>query len=439
MASGLPEQQKLDDRRLLIGLLIFIVALILRLAYVNTLVIDHPIRADAEKYFHLAYNLAINHSYSLANTAPFISSTYITPGYPLFLTIGMKLFANFDAFYRFILNFQALIDSVSVVLIYSISVRVMPVLYAGLSGLLVALSPHLIAATGYFLTETLFTFFLILTIFFSVLALKNKSIYLWVTVGLLCAFASLIRPVLLLYPAVLIIIQWRLSKDDSTLKWAGYLLLGFILVWSPWHFWKSQNFNANEPNLAPAAFALGIYPDFIFKDPKFQGFPYRDDPDYEDFSTSFPKTISVLLERAQQEPAKFVKWYVWGKPMMFWQADNNMAAAGGPFIYDVETSMYHKIRATTYTLFAIMKLHPYLIMLCMVSVVFFLREFLKKSQNFIEGYVCSALILYFTAIHTVLAPLPRYSYPVIPFAYLLACFMLYQVIKYAKSLLKKDE
>lgn len=429
------EQPGQDDKLLLIGLMIFVIALILRLAYVNTVVVDHPIRADAEKYFHLAYNLVVNHIYSVTDKPPFTPSTYITPGYPLFLAAGMKLFSNFNSFYNFILNIQALLDSLSVLLIFLISQRFMPLSFA----ILAALSPHLIAASGYVLTETLFTFFLTLTIFVSTYALKRKEIYLAIILGILFGAAALVRPVLMLFPFVLLVIIWQVKREHLSLKWSGALLLGFVLVWSPWQLWKNQNINLNEPSLAPASFALGIYPDLIYKNPELQGFPYNDDSEYANFSTSFAKTMPVLIERASAQPLTYLKWYLWGKPKMYWQANNNIAAFGGPFIYPVEKSMYHKIPATAYSLLAMMAVHPFLIILGVGVTVLLFLQFLRRNQQYIEGYICSSLVLYFTAIHTVLTPLPRYSYPVIPFVYLLACFMLYQIWHHARFLLKKDK
>lgn len=418
-------QHKPDNRKLLVGILIFVVALALRIAYVNTVIVDHPIRADAAQYLRLAYNLVYNDSFSLAENAPFTPSIYRTPGYPIFLAIGLKLYNNLDSFYKCILNTQALLDSFSVLFIYIIGIRMLPLAFAILAGLLAAISPHLIAATGYLLTETLFTFFLSLTAFVSISALKNKNIALFALTGLCCALSALIRPVMLLYPVALLFIAWRILPSRINLRFASFLLVGFMTAWGPWQIWKTQNFNPNDVDLMPFNFAFGIYPDLIYKDPKFKGYVYREDPEYDKFSVSFKKTLPVLFERAKKEPSKYLKWYLWDKPKMFWQADNNVQASGGAFIYAVESSIYHKNVAAYYSLFTIMEIHPYLIILCMGATAFFLLQLKRNESNFIEGYICVSLIVYFTLIHTILTPLPRYSYPVIPYAYLLACFTIF--------------
>jgi len=140
-----------------------------------------------------------------------------------------------------------------------------------------------------------------------------------------------------------------------------------------------------------------------------------------------------------QEPWKYLKWYLWGKAKTFWQPDNNLAAAGGPFIYPIIVSRYHKSNAWAYSLIGIFFIHSPLVIMSFIAAVLFFALFLKRDSANIEGYVFSGLIVYFTFIHSVLAPLPRYSYPVIPYAYTLGIFMIYQVVRYSQAVLKKDE
>jgi 4-amino-4-deoxy-L-arabinose transferase-like glycosyltransferase len=439
MNDSIKRDQTETKKEVYLGVFIFIFALVLRLAYVNTVEVEQPIRADAEKYFHLAYNLAFNKSYSLSESAPFIPSTYITPGYPMLLASGLILNIDFNSFYSLILNFQALLSSITVLFFYLISLRFLPLIYAVLTSIVIIVSPHLIAASGYVLTETLFIFYLVLTTYLSIQALKKKTVLWFLLTGIVCGFASLTRPVLLLYPIIPIIILWRFVPIRDLLKLTTALMIGFLLVWSPWQIWINQHFNANEPNLGPASLSLGIYPDFIYKDPELRGFPYRDDSDYDRFSKSYSATIDVLTERAKQEPWKYIKWYLFGKPATFWQANNDLAAAGGPFIYPVITSRYHKSSAWLYSMIGVFKIHTSLVVLSFIASIMLFIFFLKRNETYIEGYIFGGLIIYFTLIHTILAPLPRYSYPVIPYAYVLGIFMIYQIIRYGQFLLKKDK
>lgn len=429
---------------LMTGVLLFIFALTFRVSYVNTVVIETPIRNDALHYFNLAYNIVYNSSYSFKDQPPFTPTTYITPGYPLFLAWAVSKFDDFKSLYYFVLNLQAFISSLTVVLIYAISLRAMPYVFAVLAAILVSVSPHLVVASGYFLTETLFTFLLALTIFFSVLALQYKKLSLFILAGAVCALASLVRPALLLFPILLLVILGRFVPWRLSLRYFAALIGAMIIIWLPWQSWKMLNSDPNESNPASSSFALGTYPDLIYKNPQFRGYPYRDgDPEWEHLSHSFKEALPIFYERVKQQPLKYMQWYLLGKPKMFWQANNNVAEAGGPFIYAVKDSMYHKHHAAAYTLVAMMEGHAILVLIGAFTVVIYVLSFIKgcDADKFIAGYICASLFLYFTFVHMVLAPLPRYSYPVIPFAYLLASLGLYFLKEYYTAIysVNKDE
>jgi 4-amino-4-deoxy-L-arabinose transferase-like glycosyltransferase len=416
-----------------LGLFLFLLALVLRLSYVNTVEVDEPFRADAGKYVTLAANTVYEHSYSVAASEPYVASTYITPGYPLFLAAVMNFVADREGLISAVLNLQALLGSVTVLLIYAMALRLLPLAFAGTAGLLVALSPHLIASSGYFLTETLFTFYLVLAAWLSVQALQHKQLSWFVLAGMVAALGALTRPVLALYPLVVVLLLWRFSARTEWLKLSAAVVVGFALLWSPWQLWKSQNFNADEPSLGPASFALGIYPDLIYKDPEMRGRPYADDLTYNSFSTSYSATWQVLKERAAQEPAQYLQWYAFGKAAMYWQPSNTVAAVGGPFIYPIITSRYHKSDAWRVKLVAMFNLHTPLVLLSLLAGVVSLVAFCRQQVAYQEVCLFSGVLAYFTLVHMVLTPLPRYSYPVIPIAYLMGCYGLYWLVNYVKQ------
>ena len=176
---------------------IFCLALGLRVGYVRTLEIDTPIRDDALKYYKLAYNLAENGVYSQAQNLPFTPETAITPGYPLFLAAILALSSDVVVFYNTTLLLQAILSTVTVILVYCIFWRHLPWFLCVLGTFLVAVSPHLIIYSGYLLTETLFTFLLILGIFFYIIGISKNSIAGQMSAGIVLGIASLTRPALL--------------------------------------------------------------------------------------------------------------------------------------------------------------------------------------------------------------------------------------------------
>jgi 4-amino-4-deoxy-L-arabinose transferase-like glycosyltransferase len=421
-----PESEPEKRCMFLVILAILIIAGLLRLFYVNTVVVDAPIRADARKYTILGYNLASKGVYSLSLSEPLRPTRYITPGYPLFLALLFKVAGGLEAFYLLVLNSQAIVSTLTVLLVYYLGLKLASCRTAIFASILAAISPHSIVSTGYVLTESLFTFLLTLSVVLGVEALDRESMLLMAVCGLTLAAAALVRPALLLFPTAIFLVAWR----KQGLKAAGFtilaMLIAFSVIWSPWQIWKIRHDAGPEPSLLACAVALGGYPNLIYKSPELAGFPYCEDPEYPAMKKNVHRAVSVIGSRAKDEPIKYLRWYFFGKPVMFW-SPSIVAGEGGPFIYHVNNSLYHELPIFALTLQSMMLLHPCMAMLAAIACVIAAGEFLKEkscSGPRICRYIIALLCLYFTAVHTVLAPLPRYAYPVHAFAYLLACWML---------------
>lgn len=420
-----------------ISVILFITALLIRIAYLATLEIDSPIRADALKYFTLASNLIFNDTYSLSTHEPFLNTTYITPGYPLFLALFLSLTTNFATFYWAVLITQAVLGASATVLVYLLACRFVPVALAAVGGILVAISPHLTVFSGYMLTETLFIFFLILSILSLVFAHEKQSLSLFVVSGALLAASSLVRPAYALFIVIIIWTLLRLNDFPPKKKAVIALLAGFIAIMSPWQLWKMQSYPDKEPSLLAAAMALGGYPDLIFKDPQLRGFPYREDPEYNEMIRSPKNAASIVYKRAKKEPGKYLTWYLWGKAIVFSQP-SIIVGQGGPFVYPVKSSLYHKNRLAGYFLYVMFFLHPFIVfgaVLCSATLVFRLC-FSKAIRNeSIAAYIVAAVVIYFTGIHIITAPLPRYAIPLYPLIFILFMRFIWQIMKYVTHLI----
>ena len=118
------------------------------------------------------------------------------------------------------------------------------------------------------------------------------------------------------------------------------MLLTFILVQTPWIAWKKTHTIKGDISPAAASFALGIYPDLIYKDPSLRGQPYKEDPAYDKMSRSAVAAIEVLLQRASKDPWTYIKWYVFEKPLMFWSWDT-LFGQRGPYVYPLFYCIYN--------------------------------------------------------------------------------------------------
>ena len=304
------------------GLLIFLMALGLRLYYVNTAVIDTPIRADAAKYYTIANNLLNLGVYSSQTGTKPVPEIAITPGYPFFIASVLSMARDNPRFsYGLILNLQAVLGAVIVLITYLVGLLFLPFWAALAAGLLAALSPHLIVICGYVLTEALFTFFFMLAVYLVLQAWLRAASHLFLCFGLVAGIASLVRPALGLYPFCVAAGLLLITRPGKIrLKIAGFIILGFLVVWGPWSYWKHQAAANMTVAYSPtaASFALGIYPDLIYQDPRLRGFPYMEDPAYTDMSRNFRNALAVLQERVAAEPARYLYWYAVGKPLTYW-------------------------------------------------------------------------------------------------------------------------
>ncbi len=306
------------DRRF--ALLIFILCLVMRVAYIMALEVDGPLRADAYKYFTLAYNLVNHGAYSLQQQAPFIDSTYITPGYPVFLSIILGITDSVDSFYQSTLFVQALLSSLSAVLVYYVGLRFLRRPFALLAAGLFIISPHLSAFSGYILTETLFVFFYLCSLYLFLEGCRKYSLKLLFAAGLILGLSTLVRPALMLFPAFLLAFMFLPGILQSARAPAILCLFaGFLLAYGPWVIWSAEHASANEPSLLASGVALGGYPDMIHKSPQLRGFPYREDKAFSKMSKSATNAASVILSRAKEQPGRYIHWYLIGKPQLFFQ------------------------------------------------------------------------------------------------------------------------
>jgi hypothetical protein len=137
------------------------------------------------------------------------------------------------------------------------------------------------------------------------------------------------------------------------------------------------------------------------------------------------------LKRFGEEPGKQLKWYLLGKPVSFWSWDM-VQGHGDMYVYYVSQSPF-----TTRTLFRwIQKLmkffHGPLVLLSILgSLIVWISPRLVEGDPthiFMARYI-SALLIYYTALHMVGAPFPRYSVPLRPFQYAMALYALHVILK----------
>lgn len=413
---------------------IFCAGFFLRFDSVRNTRVVNPLRADARDYFMYAYNLRYKHVYSkdFQNmedlSSPVAPDAVRSPGYPLFLWFLVERFPT-ERTLKSITVAQVFISTLTLGIAFFFFRMFLPIPWALIASLLTALSPHLIVANSYILTETLFCFLIIVFAWIIGFSRRRPSSWLWGTAGMVLGFASLVRPGIQYFPLVMVFLFFGEYGWKNGLKGCGILVLGFALVFSPWVIRNKQTLGiTGDKTLMINFLHHGMYPNFTFEDkPESFGFPYRYDPRSGEISQNLETVLREVKRRFREEPGKHLKWYLLGKPVAFWSW-NIVQGWGDAFIYPVSQSPYLNMWYFQRTHVLMRLLHGPLILLAVTAslmVWFPLSATNLPKETIFTVRFSSLLLLYFTFLHMVGAPFPRYSIPLRPFMYGMALFLLY--------------
>lgn len=411
---------------LLILLCIFLLGLSLRLFSAAETRVDTPIRADARDYYLYAYNLRHHHVYSKdagplkspdATPAP---DAVRQPGYPLFLTPFVDSLPSNEILGRIVIS-QALLSTLTLILSFSLYRSFLPVSLALGASLLTAISPHLIAANSYLLTEPLFCLFIILTVCAVGGFARQPAVLRALVVGLLLGVGNLVRPSLQYFPLLmaavfLIHLGWK-----KGLQYSLVMMAGFLLFFAPWLI-RNQTVLGKlmDDRLMINTLHHGMYPDFQYQENvRTYGYPYHFDPRSNEISQSMGAVIHEIGRHFREEPAKYLKWYLLGKPVAFWswgivQGDRDI------FVYPVLETPYHGISFFEMTRDLSRQLHWVVVCLAAAASIliwFPLWSGSLQMESLMVPRLIALLLLYFTLLHAVGLPCPRYAVPLRPLVF----------------------
>ena len=204
-------------------LVIVATAFVIRLFYLYFFsLFDKPPVMDGRDYDTFASNLLRFREYSLS---PGTASALRPPVYPLFLAL---IYCIFGHSYIAVRLLQAIISSLSCLLIAVLGEKMWNRGVGTLSAWLFAIHPGSIYLVGRFLSETLFVFLFILTL---LLIIKNKTHWS----GILLGVSILIRPNVVLFIPLLILFFWFIyGKKGGFLRRSLLILLEIFLLNLPW-------------------------------------------------------------------------------------------------------------------------------------------------------------------------------------------------------------
>jgi 4-amino-4-deoxy-L-arabinose transferase-like glycosyltransferase len=405
-------------------------------------VFDQPLRADAGEYFSYAYNLHRSGVYSLhpwwleAPPGGVQPDSIRPPGYPLFLLALGAPRAQFDYLLRIELA-QGVLAVLSVLLVYVLGRRFLPRGMAFAAAAVTAASPHLSTLATNVLSETLFTFMLLLATYASVLALeaRPRKRWPWLWAGAAWGLASLVRPTVELLPPLLAAAAFLLPACKSLRSGAAIGLLGFALALAPWA-WRNTHADVQSPSssLMVKALAHGSYPGFMYQDrPETFGFPYRFDPEAERIARDLPSVLHHIAGRFREEPVRYALWYL-AKPGYFLAWGN--IQGWDIFVVPVTRSPWAQDRLLYGLRLAEQLLHWPLMLLGLGGAVMLLRSRVPQERQ--AAAMVAIVVAYAVGFHIVVAPFPRYGVPFRPLLYLLAMLPLLALVSRAPRLAQSN-
>lgn len=403
----------------------------LRLGMVEGTLVDTPLRADAGGYYSAAYNLK---RFGVLSTSQPDGTNQIppadavrVPGYPLFL-LPFVVYPPDLAMTYGIATAQALLGGLTILLVFSLLRPLLPLSLAATAALLTAISPHLIAADVYVLTESVFTCCLMLftwTLWHLARDPRHRSAFI---AGAALGLTALVRETTTYLPVILAAGLFALFPARTALRLLAPFIIGFALIYGPWVARNHLNPEiAQGSTQALGSILGGTYLGLMYNnDPASRGMPHRFDPHYAEIDT-WGKLMDRISTDVDREPARYLSWYLIGKPTMFLSWDY-VAGWGDVYVYPIIWSPYF----TDPVFMALHQLMRWLhVPLTLLALIGTLLAWMPSARATLPpdqlafARMMALIVLYFIVLHMVATPLPRYATPLRPLLFAMAMFALW--------------
>lgn len=435
--SELGRPQLWYGRLVLLG--IFVLAFGLRWYYVSTALVQNPVRGDAVQYYAYAHNLATYGVFSkdLPGAAAIHPDNYRDPGYPVFLAFWMKILGTDDAWYAAVLLSQAFVGALTVVLATQLGRHWLSLRWAAAAGVLMAVWPHSITVNDYLLSETLFSFLVVLGMLAGASALRRPSPPRAALAGVILGAAALTNAILLPFGVLLgALLAWR-KLASRTVCFA--LILGALALPAAWALRNAgmvaPSDTSSSMNRALQNLVQGSWPSFqsdwrdsVLGDASTQARArlglHAVDAEIGLIQTSPVRGLQSLAARIGQHPSQLFRWYMFDKPVLLWSW-NIQIGQGDIYIFPTQNAPFQTQRpwialeATCRALNTLLMLLALASLLCLLPRSRALMAW-KQSESAVVVAAVIGLLAFVTLVYSTLQSEPRYSIPFRPFEILLS-------------------
>lgn len=413
----------------------------LRLSAVTNTEINTPIRADAQVYYFSAVNLNQKGIFSsAAPTLPHVKpDAFVQPAFPFIIAPLIKFPPTMDMIFQ-VNILQAILGILTIILTFLFFLNFSEHSIALGAALLVAISPHLVVMTTYMLTETTFTFFLLLGFYLLMLAYTKEQPLFSIASGLALGLSALTRSTTEYLGLFLLLSFTFESKHHFTKTILPALLTSLTIIMG----WKLRNLFAinslSDPTLFINAVHHGMYPGFMYHgNPASLAIPYRFDPLSAWIDASAAHAIIAIVQNFAANPLQYSAWFFIGKPI-FLLSWNMIDGIGDIFLYPVLSSPYFYNPVFQITRSIVFGLHGLLSIIAVFGLFFTLTIPKSSAANdkfMFAAKISALLVLYFFLIHIIGAPYPRYGIPLRPFIYGFGLLFIHQFFRKMFAMKKK--
>lgn len=451
------EGQSADKRKWIFrtaAAFVLLLALIVRAVYVDTAIVDFPIRGDSNMYVLRAWNLVHRGEFSTQMPASdvVVPEDHRGPGYPLFIALAMvaaghsdlplrdgpqgtvALGYQTDTWMQYVYAAQVVLGVLTVLLTMAIARFWLSRPASIVAGVLVAFWPHLVVSTGVLLTETVFSFTVALAVYAALRVISLPRSRSAIVAGLCFGVAYFVNPIIVIFGVFVAALIW----SAGTVRIAAVFLIAFGILPAAWNIFSTHPISdLKSPAINP--FVVGSWPEFYtaynsrFSDETSTQIMAAYAEELKAFERSPAEGFRMIGERMSLDPAYYVRWYLLEKPFLLW--DWIIRIGPGDF-YTMETrnSPFERnpiLRACASIYEVMNPIFFFSALFGAIAVTF--RWFRQRgSTERLYAFVVAALFFYVTIVYSILSSEPRYSIPFRPFEAVLtvtASAWLWQIVR----------
>jgi 4-amino-4-deoxy-L-arabinose transferase-like glycosyltransferase len=358
---------------------------------------------DADLYVKMAYQLIDKGIYGYNSST---SNAYVTPSQPFYITSILMLNKILNINDMLLITiFNLLLNIGSIILLFFISLQLFKnKKISFIASLLFATYFSNVYFIRAALTEVPAIFFMLLSIFIFIKAIKKDKPLLYMLFSIIYAITIMFRPALAPLLLIGFFIIWKKFGLKSGTKRLLYFGVGFVLIILPWiirnYLLFNQLFIFSSHSGNP--FLGGTYPFYLEEcQPAIAQELGMSQMDYGKYR---------LMEGFKTDPKLYISWFTLGKFLWLF---------GGPSSWLYYSSNYSFLTIFIY-------LQHFLILFFGLFCI--LKHF--KKNNGIK--VLSCLVIMYIIIHFGFIAIPRFGYLIFPILSILASYTLVSIYNYIK-------